>query len=1097
VKVEVELSARVKPSTKKATTAAPPPSADLLMEIGILTSPIIAKQEQILVNLVAATPDSEWEEKSRLLFQLGELQAKQHRLFRLQSIEFDMKKQPAKSKDAAESARKYLAKAAATYKELTENTAFQNFKQMDLALFVYGYSLYSAKYYTQARAVYDKLLKNYPSSKYVGDAHLAFAEYYWEQGQLDDAEDRYKLVLKSPTSSAYWYAMYKLGWIQLNKKRYEEALETFFQVAKATAKDAKREMLYRNAKKDFVRAYSEVGKSDKALVAFKRVDSAGAFDMFEALAGFYMEQGKSDKAIYTYGELMKLAPKHANVCLWQYEIAHSMLTLPGAALGDKIREIEDLNRLYGALAGKKVLPPAQASECKENAAAMSGELARAYHSEYAKTQSSDAFGAATKLYTAYLSTFPDATDAPMSRFYKADLLWMRAERERDARLKTALWEQAAVAFMDVVKEGKVPANTLNDAAYAAPSAWLYAHDSDPRPNLAATEDAKDGKKAPLKEQPLPEREQKMIESFDLYLARTKNPLEADLVQMKFLKANVLRRFDHMKEAIPLFQDIIEKHGKTPAAEDAALLLVDIYIRQNNIEALLAHTDYLLANATWLDDRDDVKSKLKDIKRKGARDRIAALEERARTSKDFAAYVQCGSAYLELYNQDPEDAKNDEVLYNAGICFYEGRSLQTSIQMFGLLTRYYPKSTLAARATARAGKAYADMAFYGDAADYLERYAKKYAGEADAFDAMNDAVFYYKGIGNDAKAIEDTRYFVKTFGAKKPAEAANAAFSLTAIYEKQGDPEALVKHLREYIHVHGAKGGSAKLVVAQAKLGLTLFKASCATKGVDGACIKVTRERAVTSRALSRTSAATRTQCGPESSSKLAVLNRDTRKVREARAAFAAAIKELAKVPTTSTEFGTARHFVAQSKLAEATIELEGYIALAFPSNLDFNPQQPALAKKSMSRFENWMRDKEGAGKRTAEAFANVLGLNDSASSIAAVARLGQISQNFADALLTAEIPKDVRSGPYAEEKIDAYCDVLTTAAEPLAERALAAYDKCLGKSTELGWFSEWSQMCERELGQIMPDRYPTVRERRSDSDRVATVLTLEAPPKLD
>ncbi len=52
--------------------------------------------------------------------------------------------------------------------------------------------------------------------------------------------------------------------------------------------------------------------------------------------------------------------------------------------------------------------------------------------------------------------------------------------------------------------------------------------------------------------------------------------------------------------------------------------------------------------------------------------------------------------------------------------------------------------------------------------------------------MSDAVFFRKGIGDDGKAIEDTKYFIKTFGQKKPQEAANAMFSLTSIYEKQGD-----------------------------------------------------------------------------------------------------------------------------------------------------------------------------------------------------------------------------------------------------------------------------------------------------------------------
>jgi len=67
--------------------------------------------------------------------------------------------------------------------------------------------------------------------------------------------------------------MYKMGWIDLNKQRFQDALETFFQVAQATKNDKKQEVLNRASKKDFVRAYSEIGKADKAFDAFKRVDA--------------------------------------------------------------------------------------------------------------------------------------------------------------------------------------------------------------------------------------------------------------------------------------------------------------------------------------------------------------------------------------------------------------------------------------------------------------------------------------------------------------------------------------------------------------------------------------------------------------------------------------------------------------------------------------------------------------------------------------------------------------------------------------------------------------------------------------------------------
>jgi len=859
VRIDVKLSDRVKPVTttpKAKSEFKPELSADAVLSIEGLVSNIRNEQEAILAKLIDSTPDSEVEEKSDYYFRLGELYAKQQRLFRLKSAEaaiaVDRAKTPqaksqaqANAKKAEDTAKMYLLKAVKTYKGLTDNDAFRNYPKMDMALFYYGYTLQGGKYMKEARAVYDKLLKNYPNSKYVPEAHLAFADYYFEQGQLADAEARYKQVLKFPKSSAYWYAMYKMGWINLNLARFQEALETFFQVAQATKNDKKNEILNRASKKDFVRAYSEIGKADKAYDAFKRVDQKYAFTMMTLLADFYMEQGKSDKGIYTYRELMKIAPKDKNVCLWQYNVAHLSLSLPGATNADKVKEIENLNKMYGALKTAKALPAAEAQECHDNAAAMSGELARAYHSESAKTKNPETLAYAEKLYKVYLEVFPDAPDYAQTQYFYAELLWSRAENEKNARLQTELWENAAVAFTDVVKTGKLDAKMTKESAYAAVLGWKNALNVDPRQKEKVEIDEKQSEKD-KKDEKLPEkkeipaREQKMLAAFDIYITYIKDPKDDELVGMKFLKANIYRRYNQFDVAIPLFMEIIDKHKEHETAEYAANLLLDTYNRTKQYEELVKLADKLSKDAKFLEGRDDLKVTVNKIQAVAARKAAEAAEKRIRDkiaalkgSKDYALLVECGQMYLEIYNKNPEAPDNDEVLYNAGVCFEDGRSIGVAIQMFNLLQKYYPKSKLASKAIARLGKAFGDIAFYDKASEKLEEYAKKFAGEKDAHDAMSDAVFYRKGIGDDAKAIEDTKYYVMTFRNKKPAEVASAAFSLTSIYEKQGDKDAVIKHLKDYIRTHGAKGGNDKLVIAHAKIGQILFEQSCPVKAVDG------------------------------------------------------------------------------------------------------------------------------------------------------------------------------------------------------------------------------------------------------------------------
>jgi tetratricopeptide (TPR) repeat protein len=585
--------------------------------------------------------------------------------------------------------------------------------------------------------------------------------------------------------------------------------------------------------------------------------------------------------------------------------------------------------------------------------------------------------------------------------------------------------------------------------------------------------------------------------------------------MKFLKANIYRRYNQWDQALPLFQEILDKHREHETAEYAANLLLDSYNRLQRYDDMLALADKLTKDPKFLEGKEDLSATLKKLKAQSMRKKAEKMETDAKASKDFAQYVQCGQAYLDIYNSNPESADNDEVLYNAGVCFEEGRSIGVAIQMFNLLKKYYPNSKITARATARLGKAYGDIAFYDRASEELENYAKKYAGEKDAHDAMSDAVFYRKGIGDDAKAIEDTKYYIKTFGTKMPSEAANASFSLTTIYEKQGDKDAVIKHLRDYIRQFGSKGGADKLVIAHAKIGQILWEQSCPVKPVNGSCVKISRERAVVTKKVKKKKGkevyVAPTKCAQDDSHiNLTVVKRDERKMKEALKEFAAAGKEFGKVNGQDEGALGARYWYALGKMAEADVEFEKFLAIKFPANLNFGDglpehkkQNEELTKKSMKRFEEWITTKSKAAESANKKYDNVFSIKDSANSIAAAARVGQVTQNFSDQLFTAEIPADVRKPQIidgydvAQDKVDAYCDALTTKAEPLAEKSLQAYGVCLSKSTDLGWFSDWSKLCERELGQIKPEDFPTASEIRGESNLNAAVIAAEPPAKLD
>ncbi len=655
-------------------------------------------------------------------------------------------------------------------------------------------------------------------------------------------------------------------------------------------------------------------------------------------------------------------------------------------------------------------------------------------------------------------------DPTLSEHVKvAEEAWTAAENEPDPTKQAARWEEAAAAFARV-DVAPVDLSVKRAAALAGWLAWKNTIGA-PQPQHSA------GRFEPLKPRALPAREQHLVEAIDRYARYVTDPADPELPVALFLKAMTAASFDQLEAAIPIYRDILKRFPKHPTAAWSATLALDAYNRLQQFDQLLALANELAANPALLKDRDDLTAQVKMIQRAARRKAAGDLEKRAQESKDLAHYVEAGQAYLDIYNANPDEDGGDEVLYNAGVSFQEGAAMANAIQMYSLIQKRFPRSRLAARALARLGKLYGDIAMYDRAAEMLETYAKKYAGEKDAYAAMSDAVFYRKAIGDRAKAIEDTKYFVKVFTAKRPRDAANAMFSLTALYDET--PAQLQKHLREYIKVFCAKGEPGWLVAAHAKLGLLLWKQSCPKPGYGGLCVKAVEN-------------APRV-CGKGTTRTLAAVPRDERKVKEAFVELTAAIKELER--QRHDDDASARYFYAQAKLAMADLELERSIALALPTNLDFDPSNRTANEASMKRFDSWFSDKVKATAAATRQYEAVLSIKDAASSIDATERLALATQALEATLVATPLPKALR----AADKKAAYCNALTTAAEPLHARTIESYGVCLAKSTELAWFSDASARCERELSVLRPDEFPLSTELRAPATYVAPVIAAEPP----
>jgi len=593
----VVLSERVTPAVvKPAAQAAAKPSIDVdaVLSIEGLRGELRTEQEQILVDLIANTADSEVEEKTDYYFRLGELYAKQHRFWRMKSAELATAATEASRKQSAQAANQakaYLLKTVKTFKGLTDNDAFRNYPKMDMALFYYAYTLQGGKYMKEARQVYDKLLKNFPNSKFVPEAHLAFADYYYDAGQLADAEVRYKQVLKFPKATVYAYALYKLGWIHLQLSRPQEAIETFYQVVAATRGDAKQASLNRAAKADFARAYAGIGKAERAYDAFQKLDKSAAVELAELLADIARDNGDPDRAVTAYRDLLVRARGDARACRWQYRIAHATLSLPGATNAVKVKEIEALVRSYSS----QKQPD---DECRANAAAMSGELAAAYHAEWSKTQNAETLGYAEQLYAMHVVAFPDAA---ARRETYAELLWTRADHDSNAKIRSERWQRTAEVFATIHTQ---------EAARATALAWMNALD------IVTPGDTKVAIGKPPRSRPraLPLKglDAKLVAAVAAYTQQAPDADE-DLAQMRLAAATILRRNRHFDEAATMLDEFLEHHQDHTRAELAANLMLDSMVQAGRLDEALQVADAIAADRAFVDGKQELQRTIQRLR----------------------------------------------------------------------------------------------------------------------------------------------------------------------------------------------------------------------------------------------------------------------------------------------------------------------------------------------------------------------------------------------------------------------------------------------------------------------------------------------------
>ena len=1105
--------------TKPAAPSAPPPEKaprlrwENLQTRAVMLDKIMVRQIEKMRRLVDVTSDDD-PQKPDFLFRLGELYVEEQRSFfnkahALDQQIFDVaaaQRAPlqAKQQDLLRQEQKWTLEAVKSY---IAATRFSKYDRMDEVLFRLAALLTTAKKDDQARTYFHRLIKDHPTSKYIPDAYLAFAEHAFESGEMEAALRFYEKVEQFPKSSVYPYAAYKKGWCYVNLGDYRTALETFVGVVRLTqtgrlAVDRKQlEVLAKEAKKDVVKAYAQVGSADKARVFLGKVGGDYAPKMMEMLAERYWEDGKALESTRVYKQIIADNMDSPRVCEWQSKVLRNSLSLPNY---DKALVTQELERLGLVHERRPPTKREQVEECRTSFHDAARELALIWHREAQRTQDMNTFDLAERAYRLFLARFGDDKQAYEMRFYRGELLWVLRR-----------WKDAAEQYTEVVTS-QPGGKYTREAAYAAVLAWqnaLVSGDEPSRQREPERARLSDGETcAPRTPRAIPDNQQKMIAAFHTYTKQV--PDAPEIPVMLYREAYIYYDYDHFDRAEPLFLTVVQKYRK----HELAVFAANLYLDSLNIECKAtelvtwAHKfiemPELAANAEFF---IQMRALISD-----GYDREGRLNEKHGDAKE------CGRSFLASAEALPTHAKHAERLWNAGQCFQNAHLIGQAVKAWEALREAHPDDALARRALYRIGAGYQQLAFYERASDYYERFAKKYPGEPPARRALGNATVFREGLQQSREALGDMDAYVDLYGARSPQDAAGVFFQKGEVYEAQGRADDLRGHLRSYLEKWGKQGGLDRQVQAHFRLGELAWKASCAHASDDGACLRVermtqSRSRQVIDAANRKLGRSKQTQCGPATKSKIVMFDRNRQQTATAEEHFRAAI-DLWKAgdagnPISGSDVEARRAAAAYAAAGAAFYlaekDYEDLLRVKFPQNLDFsdptrvhNPQRrAAVAKKladSKKRFAAYLDEKTRALEKTRLRYLEVFKLRQAQWTIAAAARVGQLHQDFAGQLYTAEIPKDLPdTDAWGNHPRDLYCVQLEEKADAVETKALEGFRACLDAATQQSWFNNWSRACERELNQLRPVEFPVASEVKPEATYVpltiapASIATVE------
>ncbi len=930
-------------------------------------------------------------------------------------------------------------------------TQHRGYDRYDFVIYMKAYALTETDDLPGALELYRQILREFPQSRFVPDAHMALAESDFANMAYEAALPEFEAVMQYRDSELYDMALFKSAWCLWRMGQTQNAALRFRQVLDlgrdrghlSSAQRRRLRDLQSEALDYLIQVFTE-DESNTPRDVFRFLQEIGGEQYAERvltrLALTYMDQARYDFGIQAYELLLEMSPADARAPTWQQQIAAGY-----AAVDDGPHTLEALTALAdnylpgGPWASQQTDPDVVADAAARIERAIRVRAMR-WHELGQRNDLVSRFQQASDGYALYLAHFPDGEHSYDLHFFRAEILFHRLEQYPEAgaeylaaaRLspqgqytRDSLYN--AIGAFEHVREGQLaacaaargtstpappPAHPTTPASSTATHTVTCAATPTPTstsastPTTASTPASSDAEATPAAEDPCAEtdNDRHFSEAIELYVQYFPN--DPDIPEILFRQGHLYYDRGIYDPAVRLFGQLLERYPQSEYAHDAGELILDSFNRAadfGNIETWARR----LKNAPAFQTAES-QQRLDTLILQAA---FARGEQLACQNDHHGA----AAAYQHAAEEFPNDPRARQALYNAGLELQHAGDLPGASGVYDHLVDRYPGTSEGALGAWNAAQMYESIAQFRDAARFYEAYGTRFPDGEHGADALYNAVVLRLAAEDWDAAVAAATQFLQRFPSHESA--GEVTFMQARAHEGAHRWQDAARIYTDYAR---ASRNPDRDVEAQTRLAMVLIQAG---------------DREGADRALQQA-------------------------VRGGRAS----LRRLT---------ATGHYFLAQARYLQGEAILARFEAVQIAG--DVEGLSDRLQQKS-----RLLRD-------ASEAFADVVSFHVAEWVTAALFQIGRSYELFATQLRDFPIPPGL-----SEEEDQAYRDQLGTFIVPIEEQALEAYQGGYQTAIDLHIFNTWTAQLHEGLTRLNDVEFPPLREVGADLDEGAA-LPMPAP----